>query len=311
MDFKCLRCGEPWDVHGMWNGDMQAWEADMISKGIGCPVCEGEKKAELSQTDLLENDSAMEGEGLEDILTEMQTPGERKYEKPAPFVICECDDCGKKMEVDQDEIFYAGKGHAYFLGEDDRHIHLGEVDEADSDEKVELANERLKYFTSYPDEWSYVTVDRIGKTLCNDCYNNDYFVCDECGEDFHCDDRAAGGDICESCYENVYTECEKCGDTVKCDDTCTIDGMNICGYCERNETSDCDECGETHLSDNLNEVDTQDSSVLLCDGCLESVTFKCANCGDRCLDDEVILTESGEKTCCESCCDTLTKEPNN
>ena len=309
MDFKCLRCGEPWDVHGMWNGDMQAWEADMISKGIGCPACEGEKKAELGQMDLLENDTAMEGENLEDTLTELGNPGERKYEKPEPFVICTCDDCGKEMTVDQDDIFYSGRGNAYFLGEDDRYIMLKEVKEAAECDKVELANERLKYLTNYPDAWSYITVDRV--TLCNDCYNNDYFVCDECGEDCHVDDQSSVNDVCYDCYENNYTECEKCGDSVKCDNTTTIDGMCICDYCERNETSDCDECGEAHLTDNLTEVDTQDSSVSLCDDCLKSITFKCANCGERCLDDAAILTESGEKTCCESCCDTLTKEPNN
>ncbi len=42
-DIHCAICSEPWDSYGVRHGDMLPWEADLFSKGAGCPCCKGER----------------------------------------------------------------------------------------------------------------------------------------------------------------------------------------------------------------------------------------------------------------------------
>ena len=41
MDVYCKRCGEPWDLLGVNDGDMTAAERDSFWKGEYCPSCHG------------------------------------------------------------------------------------------------------------------------------------------------------------------------------------------------------------------------------------------------------------------------------
>lgn len=78
-DIYCKICNEPWDVWGLAHGDVKAWEADMIRKGIGCPCC-------------------------------LQNEKERSpdYIKPNPLILSVCCECGFQFTIDQDEIEYDG-----------------------------------------------------------------------------------------------------------------------------------------------------------------------------------------------------------
>ena len=40
-DINCTVCGEPWDRHGLYHGDVTPGEADAILSGKGCPSCSG------------------------------------------------------------------------------------------------------------------------------------------------------------------------------------------------------------------------------------------------------------------------------
>jgi len=41
MDLYCKKCGEPWDVYGVNNGDMTSEEAALFKRGVECPCCKG------------------------------------------------------------------------------------------------------------------------------------------------------------------------------------------------------------------------------------------------------------------------------
>ncbi len=41
MDVYCKRCGEPWDLLGVNDGDMTATERDRFWRGEDCPSCHG------------------------------------------------------------------------------------------------------------------------------------------------------------------------------------------------------------------------------------------------------------------------------
>ena len=38
-DVRCSVCGEPWELYGVHNGDMEPWEAKKFLAGEGCPSC--------------------------------------------------------------------------------------------------------------------------------------------------------------------------------------------------------------------------------------------------------------------------------
>jgi len=43
MDLYCQKCGEPWDLYGVYNGDMTPEEKLLFLKGIECPSCSGKQ----------------------------------------------------------------------------------------------------------------------------------------------------------------------------------------------------------------------------------------------------------------------------
>lgn len=46
MDVYCKRCGEPFDLYGVNNGDMTLSERDHFWAGEGCPCCYGKPAPE-------------------------------------------------------------------------------------------------------------------------------------------------------------------------------------------------------------------------------------------------------------------------
>ena len=46
MDVYCKRCGEPWDLYGVNNGDMTDEEKKRFWAGQGCPCCVGKPAPE-------------------------------------------------------------------------------------------------------------------------------------------------------------------------------------------------------------------------------------------------------------------------
>ncbi|MDY6912052.1 MAG: hypothetical protein SVM79_06850 [Chloroflexota bacterium] len=46
MDVYCQRCGEPWDLLGITDGDMNYEERERFWKGQDCPQCRGKEAGE-------------------------------------------------------------------------------------------------------------------------------------------------------------------------------------------------------------------------------------------------------------------------
>jgi len=45
-DLYCQRCGEPWDMYGVYNDDMDKEEKKRFLAGIDCPHCHGKEVKE-------------------------------------------------------------------------------------------------------------------------------------------------------------------------------------------------------------------------------------------------------------------------
>ncbi len=83
-DVICKVCEEPWDAYGLRHGDMAKWQALLLRKGAGCPVCEGEDPdGPLTPT-----------EQLSDPEGALEALGRPTWEEPPPEPIWECEGCG-------------------------------------------------------------------------------------------------------------------------------------------------------------------------------------------------------------------------
>ena len=87
------------------------------------------------------------------------------------------------------------------------------------------------------------------KLICERCYEENYFTCDDCNEIEHNDYSFSAEEkiLCESCYDN-YTECRHCG-KIKHNDSMSDELSDVCNRCFENHYVICYSCGEAIHSD--------------------------------------------------------------
>lgn len=146
------------------------------------------------------------------------------------------------------------------------------------------------------------------KLVCADCARDLGFVrCDDCGEWVPEDESyvtADGETICESCYEDNYFTCEECGDIHSNEDLIVVDPgyryeQYVCSDCAERHFYRCDDCGEYFSDCN---VHTGNNDVAICDDCWDRGGWSaCEDCGDIVSDDEINYCESDDCYYCDSC----------
>ena len=122
-----------------------------------------------------------------------------------------------------------------------------------------------------PEDEIYYTHD--GDPICQDCYDDNYFTCEECGEIHNVDDMVAVNRnysdecyVCEDCAENDYYRCDACGEYVSRRHL-TYDGnLTICDDCSDNYTQ-CADCDAVVHVDNA--YYDEDSGYSYCPDCAE------------------------------------------
>jgi len=159
-----------------------------------------------------------------------------------------------------------------------------------------------------------VEVEVNGETreVCEACAQRlGYRQCDDCGEwvlESEEGYTTADGDfICESCYENDYVVCEDCGEIIRQDDAYfvhrqsslhpwrTIEGY-VCGDCFDDYTR-CDDCGE-YFPDSFIHSDYYHN---ICDNCFDDNWTVCEDCGAILRRDDAYYSERRDADLCESC----------
>lgn len=77
-----------------------------------------------------------------------------------------------------------------------------------------------------------VSIDGGRKYVCEDCADSNYYHCDHCGDYISRRNLWADGNmtICNVCSWD-YCRCEDCGDIMSCDDSHDINGYNYCDDC--------------------------------------------------------------------------------
>lgn len=110
-----------------------------------------------------------------------------------------------------------------------------------------------------------------GKIYCEDCNDELFEYCGECGEKFYRDEMnwIEGYDqyVCDECYRDCYSECANCGEIVRTNDMYDSADGDICEYCADYHYTCCDECGERVHNDYIHY--DEDDDRYYCDECYD------------------------------------------
>jgi formylmethanofuran dehydrogenase subunit E len=134
--------------------------------------------------------------------------------------------------------------------------------------------------------------------LCQSCFDESYFYCDHCGDVTELEDRIETPDgwYCDYCAEKKgWTKCENCDEVISTDYAYYYDGHPYCDDCFHEYYFYCDCCGEDYDQDEMH--DTPDGPV--CDYCFRNNYFECGVCGEVFSNDDGVDTDNG--WVCNSC----------
>lgn len=149
-----------------------------------------------------------------------------------------------------------------------------------------------------------------GEYYCEDCYHDNYFVCDDCGEIESKENMyitSRGNNICESCYENDYSTCERCGEIEFVDDMVEVDSDTryvcyVCQGCADYYYYKCDDCGKYFSSGRGNTVYHDGYEETICDNCLDNGSYcYCEDCGEYYHEDNMTYCEDDDCYYCDGC----------
>lgn len=131
--------------------------------------------------------------------------------------------------------------------------------------------------------------------------------CKECGcaieehEEYY---EVDGGYVCADCFEDDYFKCEHCGEIYRKSylNQVKVNGewMDICDDCLMNDYYYCEHCENYFSEDYVRE--TCDGNYV-CDDCYEDCYFTCPDCGDVCHFDYSYYSEHEDEYYCEYCYD--------
>ena len=76
---------------------------------------------------------------------------------------------------------------------------------------------------------------------CEECYNENYFNCNDCGDEVYREDTYIdynGYAICNRCYSRHYFTCDDCSEIYRQEDASEIDGYYYCENCAPNHETE-------------------------------------------------------------------------
>lgn len=164
-----------------------------------------------------------------------------------------CNICGELHSLDEGKII-KGSGHTYFVCDD-----CSPDDYVVCDDCTELVN-----------KWdTYTTHDN--RTICDNCFESgDYSICDRCGKVaeyyhiVHIEDTEE--DVCDDCAEENYYKCMECGEWYSGARIISdSDNQHLCEDCYCDSYYICPDCGEfVHQDDAYWDEATDD---MYCEYC--------------------------------------------
>lgn len=132
----------------------------------------------------------------------------------------------------------------------------------------------------------YSGINDEEESICSSCSEN-YTICEYCNETFNINNMNTLNDslYCEDCYNNQTFECDDCGDRESVEDNSGYlddDGRYYCSDCVE-KYSNCEECSRLIVDDEEANIVHDESGAIkaYCDDCFDSDDFvKCIKCGE-------------------------------
>ncbi len=106
-----------------------------------------------------------------------------------------------------------------------------------------------------------------GSRYCQDCYDENFFFCDDCEESYGNDEAIGidGGEyyVCTYCADTNYNYCDDCCEYKSTSQYYENLNRHLCNDCVEDYTT-CDDCGLLFNLDDMNEIDGK----YFCDDCV-------------------------------------------
>jgi len=132
-------------------------------------------------------------------------------------------------------------------------------------------------------------------------------ICDKCGNEINIDEDGYYYDenrdiyVCDDCFDDYYIKCEDCGEVVEKEDAFYIDSEDkwVCDSCLENNYERCECCDEYFDCDDMHYVENYGS---VCDSCINNGDFvSCEDCGDIYYIDDMYYNDYDECWYCSRC----------
>lgn len=118
------------------------------------------------------------------------------------------------------------------------------------------------------------------ETFCENCFNDNYGMCEKCNETFANDDlqyvdlgRVANGSYCADCFNDKFFSCHSCNETFSNDDSCSApDDNSYCSDCWGESFTTCEGCNESFYNDSDQLHNTENGTY--CNDCHAPFEFR-------------------------------------
>lgn len=124
------------------------------------------------------------------------------------------------------------------------------------------------------------------RLICETCYDDNYFTCDECGDITHSDDgtyvERDERYLCNVCYDDRYTDCSNCHTSTPNEDVYEIGSNFYCNSCFDEVGGTCERCGTGAYNDDLYSVHVNEDGdeESWCNNCTDRYATLCNECDD-------------------------------
>lgn len=126
-----------------------------------------------------------------------------------------------------------------------------------------------------------VAIFHAEQYYCPDCYERDFFECENCGSVFDIADKKEtpgdGESYCQDCIDDNYSACYHCEDLTHNDNMIAVGDKEICQDCLDNKYFYCENCNEYCHND---EHHIGSDSCSYCSDCFLELFTYCEGCND-------------------------------